>query len=109
MNYESFQSVVGHPVDWVNNQFRQYVYDVTELLAAPTSDTNLTVSFESAWLYGLNVTARPDVEPVFVVDVSTILPFLFPLVVLTWFTDSSHGQGSGRWYEKRNRTSAGIL
>ncbi|EKM54884.1 glycoside hydrolase family 2 protein [Phanerochaete carnosa HHB-10118-sp] len=56
-------TVAGHPVAWVNNQFRQYVYDVTDLLASPSSqDTNLTVAFESAWLYGLNVTSRPDVE-----------------------------------------------
>ncbi|GJE92630.1 glycoside hydrolase family 2 protein [Phanerochaete sordida] len=56
-------TVAGHPVAWVNNQFRQYVYDVSDLLAAPSShDTNLTVTFESAWLYGLNVTSRPDAE-----------------------------------------------
>lgn len=57
------QTVAGHPVAWVNNQFRQYVYDVTELLASPLGgDTNLTVAFESAWFYGQNVTSRPDVE-----------------------------------------------
>ena len=59
------QTYAGHPVAWVNNQFRQYVYDVSGLLASKgghDSDTNLTVSLESAWLYGLNVTARPDAE-----------------------------------------------
>ncbi|TFK54547.1 glycoside hydrolase family 2 protein [Heliocybe sulcata] len=56
-------TLAGHPVAWVNNQFRQYVFDVTEMLASPNSgDTNLTVEFESAWYYGLNVTARPDAE-----------------------------------------------
>ena len=57
------QTVAGHPVAWVNNQFRQYVYDVTDFLEAPSQhDKNLTVAFESAWLYGLNVTSRPDAE-----------------------------------------------
>lgn len=56
-------TVAGHPVAWVNNQFRQYIYDVTDLLASPSPhDTNLTVAFESAWWYGLNVTSRPDAE-----------------------------------------------
>ncbi|KAI0701284.1 glycoside hydrolase [Cerioporus squamosus] len=56
-------TVAGHPVDWVNNQFRQYVYDVTDLILTPFSnDTNLTVALESAWYYGVNVTARPDAE-----------------------------------------------
>ena len=57
------QSVAGHPVAWVNNQFQQYVYDVTDLIHSPVShDTNITVAFESAWYYGLNVTSRPDAE-----------------------------------------------
>lgn len=48
---------------WVNNQFRQYVYDVTNLIKSPShGDQNITVSFESAYAYGLNVTSRPDVE-----------------------------------------------
>ncbi|KAI0798664.1 glycoside hydrolase family 2 protein [Irpex lacteus] len=56
-------TVAGHPLAWVNNQFRQYTYDVTELLASPSkSDKNLTVALESAWYYGQNVTSRPDVE-----------------------------------------------
>lgn len=57
------QSVSGHPVAWVNNQFRHYIFDISDFLASPSShDNNLTVSFESAWYYGLNVTARPDAE-----------------------------------------------
>ncbi|KAM5539879.1 hypothetical protein V8D89_006382 [Ganoderma adspersum] len=56
-------SVAGHPVAWVNNQFQQYVYDVTDLIRSPVNhDTNITVAFESAWYYGLNVTSRPDAE-----------------------------------------------
>ena len=51
---------------WVNNQFRQYGFDVSELIALALDDqpgdNNLTVAFESAWYYGLNVTARPDAE-----------------------------------------------
>ena len=57
------ETVAGHPVAWVNNQYQQYVYDVTDLILSPIdNDTNLTVALESAWYYGLNVTARPDVE-----------------------------------------------
>ncbi|KAL0955666.1 hypothetical protein HGRIS_001893 [Hohenbuehelia grisea] len=53
----------GHPIAWVNNQFQQYVFDVSGLLDSPlNNDTNVTVAFESAWTYGLNVTARPDAE-----------------------------------------------
>ncbi|THG96702.1 hypothetical protein EW026_g5176 [Hermanssonia centrifuga] len=56
-------TVAGHPVAWVNNQFRQYAYDVTDLIANPVhGNTNLTIVFESAYFYGMNVTARPDVE-----------------------------------------------
>ena len=66
------QSVAGHPVAWVNNQFQQYVFDITELVASPVNnDTNVTVAFESAWHYGLNVTARPDVEFISGDNVST--------------------------------------
>ena len=33
------------------------------MLSSPSEhDTNLTVAFESAWFYGLNVTSRPDAE-----------------------------------------------
>ncbi|KAI8981306.1 glycoside hydrolase [Trametes punicea] len=56
-------TVSGHPVAWVNNQFQQYVYDITDFIVAPVDDdTNVTVALESAWLYGLNVTSRPDAE-----------------------------------------------
>jgi hypothetical protein len=49
-------------VAWVNNQFRQYVFDVTSFVETGVSQgsTNLTVAFESAWHYGLNVTSRSD-------------------------------------------------
>lgn len=63
--------MAGHPVAWVNNQFQQYAYDVTDLILSPVGDdTNLTVVLESAWHYGLNVTARPDAEPALAIDVS---------------------------------------
>jgi hypothetical protein len=59
----SSQSVSGHPVAWVNNQFRQYIFDISDFLSSPSkNDNNITVSLESAWHYGLNVTARPDAE-----------------------------------------------
>ncbi|KAK1231122.1 hypothetical protein PQX77_005767 [Marasmius sp. AFHP31] len=48
----------GQPVAWVNNQFRHYIYDVTPLLAAGSG--NITLDFESAVWYGLNVSSRPD-------------------------------------------------
>jgi hypothetical protein len=57
------QTLLGQPVAWVNNQFRQYVYDVSNILSSSSpGNTNLTVAFESAWFYGLNVTSRPDAE-----------------------------------------------
>lgn len=60
---ECLQTVAGHPVAWVSNQFQQYVYDVTDMVVAPVNnDTNVTVALESAYSYGLNVTARPDAE-----------------------------------------------
>ncbi|KAG9220411.1 hypothetical protein CCMSSC00406_0003867 [Pleurotus cornucopiae] len=56
-------TLAGHPVAWVNNQFRQYTYDVSEFVRSPLhNDTNITVAFESAWFYGLNVSSRPDAE-----------------------------------------------
>lgn len=60
----SRQTILGQPVAWVNNQFRQYVYDVSDILAGSTSggDNNLTVAFEAAATYGLNVSARSDME-----------------------------------------------
>ena len=65
------ETLAGHPVAWVNNQYQQYVYDVTDLILSPIdNDTNLTVALESAWYYGLNVTARPDAERLAAIDVS---------------------------------------
>ncbi|KII92216.1 glycoside hydrolase family 2 protein [Plicaturopsis crispa FD-325 SS-3] len=56
-------TLAGHPVAWVNNQFEQHVFDVSDILASPSqNDNNLTVAFESAWYYGLNVSSRPDAE-----------------------------------------------
>lgn len=51
----------GHPIAWVNNQFRHYIFDVTDKMT-PLADSNLTIAFESAWYYGLNVTSRADAE-----------------------------------------------
>src|SRR5882762_6414589 len=51
---DSMQTLAGQPVAWVNNEFQQYVFDVSSLLAsssATSSNTNLTLTFESAWLY----------------------------------------------------------
>ncbi|GLB44993.1 putative glycoside hydrolase family 2 protein [Lyophyllum shimeji] len=57
-------SVGGHPVAWVNNQFRQYTFDISDFIAAPSAhDNNVTVALESAYHYGLNVSTRPDAEP----------------------------------------------
>ncbi|KAI0733020.1 glycoside hydrolase superfamily [Fomitopsis betulina] len=57
-------TVAGHPVAWVDNQFRQYVYDVTDMINSPSeSDNNITVAFESAYLYGLNVTSLTYENP----------------------------------------------
>ena len=54
------------------NQFRQYVYDVTDMLASPSeSDNNITVAFESAYFYGLNVISLPGTEVPLTSDVST--------------------------------------
>lgn len=51
-------------VAWVNNQFRQFVFDVSDIIASPVKgNTNLTVVFEPAYAYGLNVSARPDIQP----------------------------------------------
>ncbi|EIW83456.1 glycoside hydrolase family 2 protein [Coniophora puteana RWD-64-598 SS2] len=53
----------GHPVAWVDNQFKRYVFDVSGYLESPAGDDkNLTIALESAWYYGLNVTSRPDAE-----------------------------------------------
>ncbi|KAJ7816754.1 glycoside hydrolase family 2 protein [Mycena olivaceomarginata] len=55
-------TVADQPVAWVNNQFRQYVFDVSFLNAMGAG--NLTVAFESAYYYGLNVSMRPDAETI---------------------------------------------
>ncbi|KAF7369407.1 putative glycoside hydrolase family 2 protein [Mycena venus] len=56
------QTVADRPIAWVNNQFRQYVFDVSFL--SGMSAGNLTIAFESAYWYGLNVSARPDAETI---------------------------------------------
>lgn len=59
------QTVAGHPVAWVNNQFRQYVYDVTALLNSSSgTDNNVTVAFESAYAYGVNVSTLAYEDPI---------------------------------------------
>lgn len=68
---------------WVNNQFQQYVYDVTDVISSPLhGNTNITVALESAVAYGQNVTSRPDAEWVHGDVVSpkskrALLPFMF--------------------------------
>ncbi len=59
-----FQTLLGKPVAWVNNQFQQYVFDGSDIVSknVDAADTNLTVSFESAWLYGKNVSTLPEME-----------------------------------------------
>lgn len=64
------QTLAGQTIDWVNNQFRQYVYDVTDFIVPTNQESgNITISFESAFTYGRNVTSRPDVENTLVVNV----------------------------------------
>ncbi|KAJ7690198.1 glycoside hydrolase [Mycena rosella] len=53
-------TMAGQPIAWVNNQFQRYSFDVS-FLSSVTSG-NLTVEFESAYFYGLNVSRRPDAE-----------------------------------------------
>ncbi|KAF7377200.1 Glycoside hydrolase family 2 protein [Mycena sanguinolenta] len=55
-------TLADRPVAWVNNQFRQYIFDVSFLRGITTG--NLTVAFESAYYYGQNVSMRPDAEDV---------------------------------------------
>ncbi|KAJ6574531.1 glycoside hydrolase family 2 protein [Mycena capillaripes] len=55
-------TVAGQPIAWVNNQFRQYVFDVSFLSGLTAG--NLTVAFESAYYYGLNISTRPDAETI---------------------------------------------
>ncbi|KAF8181359.1 glycoside hydrolase family 2 protein [Mycena galopus ATCC 62051] len=55
-------TLAGRPVAWVNNQFRQYVFNVSFL--SDITAGNLTVAFESAYYYGQNVSMRPDAEDI---------------------------------------------
>ncbi|KAJ7930801.1 glycoside hydrolase family 2 protein [Mycena leptocephala] len=55
-------TVADQPIAWVNNQFRQYVFDVSFLSGVTAG--NLTVAFESAYYYGLNISRRPDAETI---------------------------------------------
>lgn len=50
---------------WVNNEFQQYVFNVTDLLPTVNNslNTNLTLAFESSYLYGLNTSGSPDTQP----------------------------------------------
>ena len=56
--------MLGNPVAWVNNQFQQYVFDVSDIVsnASTAVDKNLTVAFESAAAYGQNVSTLPEME-----------------------------------------------
>ena len=68
------KSIGDSPVAWVNNQFVQWVFDVTDIVQAYTGATeaygaqaplarappNITVSLESAYWFGVNVTSRAD-------------------------------------------------
>ena len=73
------QTLFGHPVSWVDNQFRQYVFNITDLILSSDNQkggTNITFSFESAFYYGRNVSARPDAET-FPGKNGDVLRFLF--------------------------------
>lgn len=56
--------MLGQPLAWVNNQFRQYTYDISDIVAngASGGDMNLTIAFESAVTYGQNVSTLPQME-----------------------------------------------
>ncbi|KAG6815351.1 hypothetical protein H0H87_002707, partial [Tephrocybe sp. NHM501043] len=57
-------SVAGYPIAWVNNQFRQYTFDISAAISASSpTNNNLTIALESAYHYALNVSTRPDAEP----------------------------------------------
>lgn len=49
----------------------RYTFNVSHILASAgeAQNRNLTVSFESAYLYGLNVSSRPDAEYLIASDV----------------------------------------
>lgn len=75
--------MMGVPVAWTNNQFRQYVFDVTSILSNGSGsgpDSNLTVEFEAASAYGLNVSALPDMENLAFNSIVRPKPFLQILV-----------------------------
>ncbi|KAK7051780.1 glycoside hydrolase family 2 protein [Favolaschia claudopus] len=53
-------TLAGRPIAWVNNEFRQYTFDVSFLTGITSG--NLTVDFESAYWYGQNISTRPDTQ-----------------------------------------------
>ncbi|KIJ51534.1 glycoside hydrolase family 2 protein [Sphaerobolus stellatus SS14] len=57
-------TLADQPVAWTDNEFRQYTFNVTHIVSSieRQKNKNLTVSLESAYLYGLNVSSRPDAE-----------------------------------------------
>ncbi|KAI0309749.1 glycoside hydrolase family 2 protein [Amylostereum chailletii] len=58
-------TLAENPIAWVSNQFQQYVFDVTSSLVSPAGNsTNLTIAFESAITYGLNVSSQADSEAI---------------------------------------------
>ncbi|KAI0829783.1 glycoside hydrolase family 2 protein [Trametes gibbosa] len=62
-------TIAGHPLAWVNNQFQQYVYDVTDYLASPLQDDQtLHIDFESPLIYGQNISSRLDVQSTIAID-----------------------------------------
>ena len=72
---------MGEPVAWVNNQFRQYVFDVSTIVSNGTvsrRDNNLTVAFEAAATYGLNVSTLPEMEVFFGQTIVRLYHGFFP-------------------------------
>ncbi|VDB87113.1 unnamed protein product [Peniophora sp. CBMAI 1063] len=58
-------TLAEQPVAWVANEFQQYVFNVTDILSTTNTslNTNLTLAFESAYLYGLNASGpAPDTQ-----------------------------------------------
>ncbi|KAJ6628324.1 glycoside hydrolase family 2 protein [Mycena sp. CBHHK59/15] len=51
-------TVADQPVAWVDNEFQQYVFDVSFVRSVAAG--NLTVAFESAYYYGVNISRRSD-------------------------------------------------
>ncbi|TFK44116.1 glycoside hydrolase family 2 protein [Crucibulum laeve] len=60
------KSLAGHAIAWTNNQFRQYIFDVTDYIICDqcNKEANLTITFESPYVYGQNVSSRSDAETV---------------------------------------------